>query len=202
MQLSYRDAQGNIQLIRAGTALPANFAPHREYSNIGTGIGLNANGRVSPFVTHNPPANYNMWISVDLPKPLVPRAVVMTWEVDAPHANAGVHWIGLYCGVWNTTTNTWASPIHVMAHGVRAVPLTGYRHDLLNIANGPTGLGNGQLLNSSWRQQFPIEVHPDLTNLANQSNDYVLRFFMALVNAHPTENITGPWRAWFTLLCF
>lgn len=205
IQLGYRDQNGNIQLVQAGTALPANTAPHRVFSAIATATGLNAGAWVSPWTTHSPPSGYNSFnlgLFADVPVNLVPRFVIPRWEMAFNTANAGSHRIAIYYGVWDADLQSWVSPVYTAAKFLRNAPFTGHHTGDWYPAGATQGLGSGQYLPSDTFNQFPVEVHPSVVNLAASVETYRLRFMMAMHNAHASENITGSWRAWFTLLCF
>ncbi len=193
------------QIIRAGMPLPANVAPFPVASGIATGNGLNAGGFVSPWAVHAPPANYESFglgLFADVPKKLVPRFVIPYWEMNFSAANASSHRIAVFYGVYDTRAIAWVSPIYTVCRFFRNQTLSGHTHGDWYITGATIGKDNGQYLPSSVFNQFPVEVHPSVMQLADQSNDYALRFFMVLHNSHASENITGAWRAWFMLRCF
>jgi len=193
------------QIIRAGMPLPANVAPFPVASGIATGNGLNAGGFVSPWAVHAPPANYEsfrLMLFADVPKRLVPRFVIPYWEMNFSHTNAGSHRIAVFYGVYSTELSNWVSPIYTVCRFFRNQTFPGHSFGDWYITGATAGTNNGQYLPSSAFNQFPVEVHPSVMELAKQNEDYALRFFMVLNNTHASENITGAWRAWFMLRCF
>lgn len=203
MQLSYRDAQGNIQLIRAGTALPANNFPEERASNLILATGLAANTSVHHTSTHNPSAQqYNsidLGFYADVEFPLRPRRVQVFWATSVG-TNAD-HIYAVEMGVWDTSTSAWLTPLVRVVSQRRNSTVSGNDPGLF-LFYGTVGNGNGQGVGSYSYTEAPVFTPKDWRTLLEQSpTTRVLRFVGMLWNNTATA-ITGPWRAGLCVYCF
>lgn len=203
MQISFYDENGNLQQVRAGRALSANPFPTERSTNLITATGLAANTIVSHDTTHNPSTGqYNsisLGLYVDVERSLKPRRLYASWAVNATADSNHLH--GVLFGVWDTNTNAWLTPIQsVYLMRRNASPGGGHEPSALVMA-GSAGNNNGQVVGGNSFGEFTIAVPKNWYDLLENNPNAVLRFFMALRNNTATD-ITAPWRAFFTVLCF
>lgn len=199
---TWRNENGDIVHLRAGLALAANPFPLEFSSPYVMATGLAANGRVTIASTHDPSnQQYNaidLGLFVDLPREVRARRVYATWDLQGG-VDSG-HLFNVICGVWNTQTSQWETPLLTVVQYNRSTSFTG--HVATNNNFGLTsGNNNGQSVASKHFTEAPVVVPQEWYNLVAADPARVLRFVMQL-NNNTANAITANWRAMFTVFGF
>lgn len=203
MQIQYRDASGQIQLVRAGFALAANPFPLEYSSPYVTAVGLAANTSVNHTTPHNPTnQQYNsieLGLYVDLPAGVRARRVYAEWDANA--STSSEHWYGVYAGVWDTGASIFVSPLKpVLASRRSNQPGCGHEVALFPMY-AFLGNGVGQIVMSHAYAEATVVIPQAWYDLLASNPELSLRFVMALRN-NTASAITEPWRAMLTVFCF